>query len=228
MSRFDRFLAAQKADLDWASFGREFFDHYTRGGFGRMPKRDLDVLVMHLLIRHGKLELLPDWTLAEAVRSTPRKVRSLRADAAFLYWSDADRAAHVRRVFFSTLAEDSVSVASGALEVPVDDAYVREALEALLRAGHQRFEATFSGRTLRMDPEGLAYLIAEVLDADQQSWTEAAPEVQRLLSDPAALTRKVTDFAAEVPHTVAISVVKDLAKAISMGAWAAALSGMAG
>ena len=35
--------------LDWAAFGEEFFEHYRQGGFGRLPKREIDILVFHLL-----------------------------------------------------------------------------------------------------------------------------------------------------------------------------------
>ena len=44
-------------------FGSEFLNQYLAGGFGRLSKHDIDVLVFYLLVKDGQFELPKDISL---------------------------------------------------------------------------------------------------------------------------------------------------------------------
>ena len=167
--------------VDWQAFGQSFFEHYARSGYGRLPKRDIDVLVMHLLMQHGALDGSSDWDLARELRTTPTKVRNLRADARYLYWSQSERDQHVRRCFFAAIANEAYVLKNEQIILSVPDAFGRQALMAILREGHHVVDTSFNGELLRLGPRGFAMLFDALLTEEQRAVLAADPATQALL-----------------------------------------------
>ena len=65
---------------DPEAFCRDFISAFLRPGRGRMPKRDIDVLELHLLDAHSDVSKV-DRETARSLGSTPARIRRLRADA---------------------------------------------------------------------------------------------------------------------------------------------------
>lgn len=168
--------------IDWERFGRDFLNHYVRGGFGRLPKRDIDVLVVYLLLEHGTLDQHSDWELARLLGTTPTRIRNLRSDARFLYWNDAQRDAHVRRTFFQALANEGFTVSGTIVTLQLPDPFVRQALVATLMDAHQVVDTSFNGALLKMGPAGFGVLFEALLDPEQYAVLRADPKVQEALA----------------------------------------------
>ena len=64
-------------------FCREFVAADLRPGLGRMPKRDIAILALHLLDRYSSVPS-NNWEAARTLGSTPLRIKGLRADARFL------------------------------------------------------------------------------------------------------------------------------------------------
>lgn len=71
---------------DVEGFCTEFLKHYLSSGFGRMSKRDIDVLVMYLLISDGQFELPRDiFDVSRKLCLTEARVRNLYQDVQLRY-----------------------------------------------------------------------------------------------------------------------------------------------
>src|SRR5690606_11702660 len=71
-------------------FSREFLDKYLSRGFGNMPKREIDVLIFHLLIKSEALSTKSIHLKAMELRTTPAKVKSLMYESALRFPTSVD------------------------------------------------------------------------------------------------------------------------------------------
>lgn len=80
-------------------FKAKFLDHYLVSGMGSFPKRDIDVLVMHLLEEGGAKDLQPmkgmsNQQVSLKLRTPLSKIKSLRYEAALKYGGDSSELAN--------------------------------------------------------------------------------------------------------------------------------------
>lgn len=69
-----------------ANFCEEFLSNYLAGGLGKMQKRDIDVLVMHLLISDGRYKFPKDlYKAARELSLTEARVRNLYQEVQLRY-----------------------------------------------------------------------------------------------------------------------------------------------
>lgn len=69
-----------------AAFCENFLKHYLAGGLGRMQKRDIDVLVMHLLIADGRYSFPKDtFKAARELKLTEARLRNLYQEVQLRY-----------------------------------------------------------------------------------------------------------------------------------------------
>lgn len=69
-----------------SNFCNTFLEHYLAGGLGRMQKRDIDVLVMHLLISDGRYQFPRDtFKAARELSLTETKIRNLYQEVQLRY-----------------------------------------------------------------------------------------------------------------------------------------------
>lgn len=69
-----------------ASFCKFFLENYLAGGLGRMQKRDIDVLIMHLLIADGRYQFPKDiFKAARELSLTETRVRNLYQEVQLRY-----------------------------------------------------------------------------------------------------------------------------------------------
>ncbi len=59
-------------------FLEKFIEEYLKRGFGSMSKRDIDVLLMHLLIEHTNLSDENNFNLSIKLKLTETKVKNLK------------------------------------------------------------------------------------------------------------------------------------------------------
>lgn len=69
-----------------SNFCNTFLEHYLGGGLGRMQKRDIDVLVMHLLIADGRYQFPKDtFKAARELSLTEARIRNLYQEVQLRY-----------------------------------------------------------------------------------------------------------------------------------------------
>ncbi len=113
-------------------FGEEFLQEYLARGMGTLSKREIDVLVMHLLHKYtDDVELRDNQELSIALQLTQARVKGLRHEARLRY--PPDEAAFVPRRFLYTLARAQFEGEDGRLVFVLEDSYVRDAIQGELK-----------------------------------------------------------------------------------------------
>ena len=73
-------------DLDHEGFVREFLIEFLENGLGTLPKRELDLLVLSLLVefrKSWKVNPPSDYQIGRTLGISPRKVRSMLDEISF-------------------------------------------------------------------------------------------------------------------------------------------------
>jgi len=166
---------------DPEAFYTEFVTAYLRAGLARMPKRDLDILVLRLLDRYTDLGELGPWEIARRHGSTPTRVKNLRTEGQYLYPERGDPYASVKRALYRSLTVQDVPPldGQGRLVLVMPERFARDCIVELgAREGfHARYER---GRVL-LSPEAFRRVCAILLQPDEfEQVIEIAKVEQRL------------------------------------------------
>ncbi|MFN3166112.1 MAG: hypothetical protein ACE37H_03505 [Phycisphaeraceae bacterium] len=145
-------------------FSKEFLDHYLAQGLGAMTKRDIDILVMHLLQKHGNLTNRTNHELSHQLQLTETRVRSLRYEARLKY--PPEESNYIERRVLYALAQSQFDANKGAIRFIVEDAYVRYALQARMKSRGAVHDTSFNREIVSVKPDQLIDLIEELYGKD--------------------------------------------------------------
>ena len=139
---------------DHAQFGRRFLESFLERGLGTMGKREIDVLVMHLLEEHAALDLRSNHDLSMAFRLTEARVRGLRYEAKLKYPPTEKK--YVERRLLYVLAKAQYEADAQKIVFVVEDSYLRNALQAHLKSKGAFADNSFNSELVKVGVEQLA------------------------------------------------------------------------
>jgi len=174
-------MEIQMGDDQWARFGKSFYEAYRRGGFARMTKREIDILVFHLIEENASLSESSETELAQQLGSTPSRIRGLRNDARFLYWDDTRRTNEVRRVVFGAIANELFQDLGDHIGIQVSDPFVRQIVVDVLERNHTMHDTSFNRAILKIDRKGFAVLMYALLSEEQKEVLDKDRTMKKLL-----------------------------------------------
>ena len=170
---------------DYASLGEQFFDFYLSRGFGKLSKREIDVLVFHLYEQLGDHVDAHDGVLAQALRTTPTRIRGLRRESRYIHWTDEEREAVVRRVLFRELAMESIAqIDADTIEITIADAMARDLIIAALESSGRHWDTSFNRSLLKLSPLAFLELLAAFLTPEQREVLRNDKHTQSLFKTP--------------------------------------------
>jgi len=147
--------------LDAEAFGRALYDEISRRGLGNIPKREMDILLLHLLEVHGGLSTLSNGELSTRFRTTETKIRGLRHEASLRFSEDLEE--EYRRRLNRLIESASLHVKRDRVVCVVEDRFLRSMLLSDLKATGAYADWSFNSELLQIDPEALASVIVERL-----------------------------------------------------------------
>jgi len=194
------------------TFAQRFLDSYCASGFGTLSKREIDLLVLRLLIDCQGVDAEHDpQGLSRQLRLPLSKVKALLYE---LHLRDKGKDAGwvVREVSaLLTRSKLSASGKEGAksyrIEVGVSDRLLREEIEALLHRDGHFPDYSFSHEILRLTPEAYTTLIERLLPEAERtallaSLKKEAHKAKHKADDSSLLHVAVTAFLDRFSGTV--------------------------
>ena len=80
-----------KVSIDnYEEFTKTVIAEYLENGMGAMPKSEFDILMMHLLLTHGELEIKSNHELSILLQTTESRIKRWRYEARLKYPPDED------------------------------------------------------------------------------------------------------------------------------------------
>lgn len=145
-----------------SSFKENFLRYYLQSGFGTLPKRDIDALVMHLLDEEGIGENQPLRNLANQqvsiqLKIPASKVKSLRYEAALKFGGYDENRAKIR--FLEILAKSQFEAEKDRIVFIMEDLFISKWVQGLLKEKGIVFDTSFHTEIIKVNSDSFCDLL---------------------------------------------------------------------
>lgn len=146
-----------------SEFIEKFLEAYLADGFGALPKKEVDILVMSLLMTYADLAHKSNQDLSVLLRATESKIRNLRYEARLKYPPDPE---YVKREFLYILSKAQYALDTGKIIFSIEDEYIRHAIQGRLKAKGMYADTSFNRELIIVDTTFLVAVLGEIYDED--------------------------------------------------------------
>ena len=151
-------------------FAEKFLERYLDNGFGSMSKRDIDVLVFHLLAGSEDILGMSNYHVGNTLRISETRVKSLKLEASLKYAQPNHK--EVIAGIVQALIEEmkKPEFQDGYVELGLEDpVQKRELEEAIKRIGHH-VEYGINREVLKMKPLGLLEIVMDNVEDGEKEF----------------------------------------------------------
>jgi len=150
---------------DTGNFAESFLKIFVENGFGALGKRDIDVLVFHLLIQDGMYEFPKDiFRACRELRLTEARVRNLYRAAQLRYSLYDEDEAKTR--FVEVIQKGQFELQSGKLVFIVRDPLLRQYFEEWVAACDCFTDTSFNKNLVVMSVDGFKKVVESLTVVD--------------------------------------------------------------
>ena len=149
-----------KIDIDKKNeFVDKFMEKYLNNGFGSMSKRDIDVLVMYLLIKYTKLKHENNFDLSMKLKLTESKVKNLKYEANLKYSKKLEEGIKEDFLFLLNNAKLQVIGKETWISIVVEDIFLRNAIKAEVKKNGSFTDSSFNSEIVKISTYDFSYLM---------------------------------------------------------------------
>ncbi len=140
-------------------FVKGFLDEYLSDGIGAKTKREIDILIMNLLMNYAGLGDRSNQELSILLQAPVSKIKSLRYEARLKYPPDPD---YVKREFLYTLTKSQFDFEKGKVIFAIEDEFLRHAIQGQLKTKGMFADSSFNTELVKTDKYSLEAVIGEL------------------------------------------------------------------
>jgi hypothetical protein len=156
--------------IDSDAFCREFLDAYLKDGFTSLPKKEIDLLVLQLLLRYAGIwseeEPPSAFLLAQALRAKRSRIRSMLDELSFRNAAD-EKVANDRLHLILEKCEKDID--NNKVRIQIEDAYLREYAKSIVQADLGIVDTSFDRSIVSLSGDKFLALAAEVMGDKEQA-----------------------------------------------------------
>ena len=140
-------------------FVKELLSEYLSDGIGAKTKREIDILIMNLLMNYGGVADKSNQELSILLQAPESKIKSLRYEARLKYPPDPD---YVKREFLYILTKSQFDFKKGKITFAIEDDFLRHAIQGQLKAKGMFADSSFNSELVKIDKRSLEAVIGEL------------------------------------------------------------------
>lgn len=189
-------------------FLNEFLELYLSRGFGNMPKREVDVLIFHLLKKYGSLNEKSNHLMAMQLRTTPLKIKSLNYESILRFppsevnifteeYFKIQLIEYFKNPVFKFRKEDNW------IYIQIDNPLLLEAFKAIALNNKEIIDSSFNSEIVKISFEGFVLVLQELIG------DKKIVEIDKLLKKK--YTKKLITF----PEITKLAMTEIVKKGIS-------------
>lgn len=144
---------------DTKGFVNDFLQEYLSNGLGAKNKREIDILVMNLLMNYAGLATRSNQELSILLQTPESKIKGLRYEARLKYPPDAD---YVKREFLYTLTKSQFDIDRGIITFVIEDNFLRHAIQGQLKSKGMYADNSFNLELVKISRTSLESVIEEL------------------------------------------------------------------
>jgi len=153
------------------TFGKIFVEKYLSNGFGAMTKSEMDILVFHLISESEDLKNKTNYHVANKLKVTESKVKSLRLNAALKYNQANHKAVLANIVSRITEEMEKPDFEGGLVSITVENPVEQRELEHAVKSVGRNIEYGLNKELLKISPIALFELVVSNLENPEQEFT---------------------------------------------------------
>lgn len=167
-------------NLDRESFANAFLEAYLRDGFANMPKREIDLLVLRLLLEHTddwSLDEPPNaFTLCQTLRAKRGRLRSMLDELSFRAAGDEERSKQRLRQLLMAAEKD---YDQNKVRVQIEDGYLRDYAKNLIQSDYGIVDTSFDRSIVSLSGSRFLMLVTELMTEEEKAVLERELEGHR-------------------------------------------------
>jgi len=140
-------------------FVKEFLGEYLSDGIGAKTKREIDILIMNLLMNYAEMAAKSNQELSILLQAPEAKIKSLRYEARLKYPPDPD---YVKREFLYILTKSQFDFEKEKVIFVIEDEYLRHAIQGQLKVKGMFADSSFNTELVKIDKNSLEAVIGEL------------------------------------------------------------------
>ncbi len=152
---------------DHKGFAHEFIKEYLADGMGAISKREIDILVMNLLMNYAGLSRKSNHDLSILLQTPETRIKSLRYEARLKYPPDPD---YIQREFLFILARsqfeldkrDETNLEKMKIIFAMEDDFLRYAIQGRLKDQGMFADTSFNNEIVKVECGSLVKIIADI------------------------------------------------------------------
>ncbi|EBA04044.1 hypothetical protein RB2150_06073 [Rhodobacterales bacterium HTCC2150] len=163
------FLEETSKELNATNFNQDLLSIFIRNGFGALPKREIELTLLELLMKHAPNTVGSSpaiYSLARNLRLSPKRLQGLLDEIA--YRDEAKTDDWCIAQLKSALQKAEKIQSGGAIQFQIDDGLVRDFAVAQVRAGYGIVDHSFNSAIIKLTGDKFAALAIELMDAGDQ------------------------------------------------------------
>lgn len=171
--------------LDKEKFTEEFLKAYLQDGFTAMTKREIDLLILRLLVDHKdgwSWENPPNaFEMAQALKAKRTRLRSMMDELSFRMLADEKRAKARLKSLIEKQCEDEGNAVTGAgsVRLQIEDGFLREFAKSLVQEDFGIVDTSFDRSIITLSGAKFLSLVAHLFDAEQKAELEKQLEASK-------------------------------------------------
>lgn len=139
-------------------FANRFLKEYLSRGFGSLSKREIDILMLDLLVKCGNLEDISNFDLSLKLKITETKIKNLKYEANLRYRENTEE--FIRHSFLSLLEKAKLKKDTATtINMAIEDNFLRNAISAKLKKNGSYTDTSFNSEIVKIHIEDFVYLL---------------------------------------------------------------------
>ena len=151
------------------ALGRAFLETYLEDGFASLPKKEIDLLVLRLLLEHtdGWSRKSPPsaFAMAQALRTKSGRLRTALDELAF---RDPPSDEEIREKLRNILKQGELDIENNKVHIRIEDSFLRECARDIVHRDYGITDQSFSRAIIVLSGPKFLVLVASVMTADER------------------------------------------------------------
>lgn len=146
------------------AFADDFLKHYLSNGYGTMGKAEIDIMVFHLISEALGIKGKSNYELANELRITESKVKSLRLNSALRYNQPNHKAVLAEIVQRITAAMQKPEFSEGTVAITIENPVEQRELTHAIKLAGRHVNHTLNSEVFEIAPIALFELVVQNLE----------------------------------------------------------------
>jgi hypothetical protein len=196
---------------DTNSFVNEFLQEYLSDGIGAKNKREIDILIMNLLMKYADLANKSNQELSILLQAPVAKIKSLRYEARLKYPPEPD---YAKKEFLIVLQKSQYDMSKGKIIFAIEDDFLRHILQGKLKEKGYFADSSFNTELVKIDKMALEAVIEELYGQETAAdFQNGFDEMEKQLEGGdidigKAFSKTIFDFASSTAAKFAFEFMK--------------------